>query len=460
MEIEERLTEGCDRLSRVYGNMFNVLQEIMQDKEKLKELSPLDYSAIGLYIGKFVEQEINSSVVQLMRQFCGIDMPDYYCKVCREYGIDADVRDRNKNIRLNEQNGLNNTSELKTIPLGDAFHALERLKEEDSDDFFNDYPWLNDNVFLEAWRRLFRFRNRVAHIGELIDLETLEENFVFFQRFIKFMPDILELKKELAPDDYIDSLPTVKHDDIDEKQVVVTSDNNIKPHASKEVAQRYLKLSESEELTEEYYDLFAKYNFDAVVFEGSDGKLGLKDCLGNILVPTRYDGFGFIPKPLEFSRKSVNVYRDGKYYLVSMDGSGRELTESYDYIGLAIHAHMYSPYIYQKDGCKSYGFMDMLGNEICDCYVDKYGWGLDSIWYVSGDKQGYWQFGNIFLPPIYDNIEMLGEPWDPLIFTLDGVQGLVKHDGSFFPLSEYKKLDEDEQNDTAWDYLCEQYEVG
>ena len=89
MEIDVKLTEGCDRLSRVYGNMFNALQEIMQDEGKLKELNPIDYSAIGLYIGKFVEQEINSSVVQLMRQFRKIDMPDYYCKICHDYGIDA-----------------------------------------------------------------------------------------------------------------------------------------------------------------------------------------------------------------------------------------------------------------------------------------------------------------------------------------------------------------------------------
>ena len=74
MILTENQTDGCDRLSRVYGRMFNALQEIMQDDERLKQLTPIDYSAIGLYIGKFVEQEINSSVVQLMRQFCGIDM--------------------------------------------------------------------------------------------------------------------------------------------------------------------------------------------------------------------------------------------------------------------------------------------------------------------------------------------------------------------------------------------------
>lgn len=468
MEIDEKLTEGCDRLSRVYGNMFNALQEIMQDEGKLKELNPIDYSAIGLYIGKFVEQEINSSVVQLMRQFCGIDMPDYYCKMCHDYRINADVINGKRTVRLNEQKDPKHASLLKSIPLGDAYYALIQLKKEDPD-FFKDYLWLNDKVFLEAWRRLFMFRNDVAHIGTVIDVQMLKENFEFFQRFLRFMPDILDLKKELAPDDYIESLPLASDDNVKPKQPLIVSSATGKPYAPKNVAQHYCELLnrhipndfdfEAEmEWTEELNDIIAKYNLDAMIFIGPNGKKGMMDCLGNILVPARYDGFGFLPKPFDFPRKSVNALRNDKFYLVSLDGSGKELTEGYDMIDLAISCHMYSPYIYTRDGVKSCGFMSITGEEICDCYVDKYFGGLNSIWYQSGDKHGFWQFGNIFLPPIYDNIEMLGDPWNPLLFTLDGVQGLVRHDGSFMPLSEYKKLDEDEQDE--WDYICEQYEMG
>ena len=38
MIIEKKLTDGCDKLSRVYGNMLNVLEEILQDEQKMKEL--------------------------------------------------------------------------------------------------------------------------------------------------------------------------------------------------------------------------------------------------------------------------------------------------------------------------------------------------------------------------------------------------------------------------------------
>ena len=431
MEIDEKITEGCDWLSRVYGNMFNALQEIMQDEGKLKELNPIDYSA--------------------------------------NYRINADVKNGKRTIRLNEQKDPKHASLLKSIPLGDAYYALKQLKEEDSDGFFNDYPWLSDKVFLEAWRRLFMFRNDVAHIGSVIDVQMLKENFDFFQRFLRFMPDILDLKKELAPDDYIESLPLASDDNVKQKQPLIVSSDNGKPYAPKDVAQHYCELLNRQipkdfdfeaemEWTEELNDIIAKYNLDAMIFIGPNGKKGMMDCLGNILVPARYDGFGFLPKPFDYPRASVNALRDGKFYLVALDGSGKELTEGYDMIDLAISCHMYSPYIYTKDGVKSCGFMSITGEEICDCYVDKYFGGLNSIWYQSGDKHGFWQFGNIFLPPIYDNIEMMGDPWNPLLFTLDGVQGLVRHDGSFMPLSEYKKLDEDEQDE--WDYICEQYEMG
>ena len=124
----------------------------MTDEEKLKDLSPLDYSALGMYIGKFVEQEINSSVVQIMRAFCGIDMPEYYCKRFPGFDVDADVEGRNKKIRLNEQKPNGDRMSLRTIPLGDAFYALELLKKKDDKGFFNKYPWLSDRIFLEAWR--------------------------------------------------------------------------------------------------------------------------------------------------------------------------------------------------------------------------------------------------------------------------------------------------------------------
>ena len=469
MNINQEQTNGCDKTSRVYGDMFNVLQEVMEDDSKLKELSPLDFSALGMYIGKFVEQEINGSVVQIMREFCGIDMPKYYCK--RDPGFDdeeATVEGRNKRVRLNEQADRKDRFSLKTIPLGDAYVALEELKEEDKKGFFTHYSWLSDKIFLEAWRNLYTFRNKMAHIGEIIDIDTLKENYEYFQRFLRYMPDILEAKKKLAPNNYIESLPQPEMEKKELSPFIITDNSySDKPFAPKDVALRYCELLKTDVKNEDWLNelneinsIKEKYNLDAIIFEGQNDKKGLKDCLGNILVPANYDGFGFIPKPLDIKRISINAVRDGKFVLVALDGSGEELTkEPYDEIRLANYHHPDSPYIYRKDGLKAWGFMDTSGKEMCECIIDKLYEGINSMWFESGNKYGFWQFHTVFLHPIYDNIEMPGEFEDPLLFTLNGIQGYVKFDGTFLPLSDYKIMDETEQDELWGDFVCEQYNI-
>ena len=69
--------------------------------------------------------------------------------------------------------------------LGDAYYALEKLKKEDDKGFFNNYPWLYDKRFLGAWRNLFTFRNKMAHIGEIINAGTLKENCEYFLIFLR-----------------------------------------------------------------------------------------------------------------------------------------------------------------------------------------------------------------------------------------------------------------------------------
>lgn len=106
-------------------------------------------------------------------------------------------------VRLNSQKyHSSDPEELQTIPLGDAFYALEELLEEDQEGFFDDYPWLQDKIFQEAWRKLGGIRNKMAHSGLLIDNGVLEDNYAYFSRFLQFMPQIIELKQKLMPANY------------------------------------------------------------------------------------------------------------------------------------------------------------------------------------------------------------------------------------------------------------------
>ena len=43
--------------------------------------------------------------------------------------------------------------------------ALEVLKNEDREEFFDHYPWLNDPDFLYAWQELAKYRNKHRQEG-------------------------------------------------------------------------------------------------------------------------------------------------------------------------------------------------------------------------------------------------------------------------------------------------------
>ena len=451
--MKNRQTTGCDKLSRVYEDMFNTLQEVMLDEDKIKNLSPLDYSALGLYIGKFVEQEINSSVVQIMRAFKGVPMPEFYCK--RYSKKISPVETERQKIYLNSWKDVNDSFSLKTISLGDALCALEVLKTEDNKGFFDYYPWLNNQDFLDAWRELSKFRNKMAHIGEIIDEDILKRNIEVFQTFLSFMPDISKAKKELAPKWYRQPLKTNKKKEI-----------TIGFHAKKYEFRDKGKVSEckwicAESLEppmpddlKEYITKYKKRLYDQAlnrrvkIFKQRKGKRGLKDHEGKTLVPPYYDEFVLLPKTLDdHQRKSVIAIRDGKYFIVALDGSGKELADTYDVIMYANKSINNSPYIYRKNGRAQWGFIDEWGKVMCDNIVDSYICSEDSITYDSNELRGYWCYtepDTPILPPIFDDIEMIDNINEPLVFVLNAVEGYVQIIGNkykFISLAEFKNLD-------------------
>ena len=451
--MKNRQTTGCDKLSRVYEDMFNTLQEVMLDEDKIKNLSPLDYSALGLYIGKFVEQEINSSVVQIMRAFKGVPMPEFYCK--RYSKKISPVETERQKIYLNSWKDVNDSFSLKTISLGDALCALEVLKTEDNKGFFDYYPWLNNQDFLDAWRELSKFRNKMAHIGEIVDEDILKRNIEVFQTFLSFMPDISKAKKELAPKWYRQPLKTNKKNEI-----------TIGFHAKKYEFRDKGKVSEckwicAESLEppmpddlKEYITIYKKRLYDQAlnrrvkIFKQRKGKRGLKDHEGKTLVPPYYDEFVLLPKTLDdHQRKSVIAIRDGKYFIVALDGSGKELADTYDVIMYANKSINNSPYIYRKNGRAQWGFIDEWGKVMCDNIVDSYICSEDSITYDSNELRGYWCYtepDTPILPPIFDDIEMIYNFNEPLVFVLNAVEGYVQIIGNkykFISLAEFKNLD-------------------
>ncbi len=181
-----------------------------------------------------------------------------------------------------------------------------------------------------------------------------------------------------------------------------------------------------------------RYDWYDTVFE-ENGKLGLKNVKGEIVVPAKYDGFQerchylFAPKV-----PRVALFR-GKAGLVKADGSGEELTPfDYDVISYMI----IEPYYTVKKGDKL-GIIGMNGHIIAPCI-------LDDIYHPSGrcvifKSEGKYGLldsscGDLYVAPQYDNIEFI-DMEQPYTVTKDGVEGVINEAGTF--MTEEEALDYD-----------------
>lgn len=419
--IDSKKIVGCDRKSKVYCSSFNTLQPlVLTDNNEMEiggktidvdGMSDIDLSALGLYIGKFVEQEINSSVVQLMRYCCGIEMPDYYCKRYPGWDCDADINTgRGKWVRLNEQVPGASPYALKSIPLGDAYHALCAMNREDDEIFYN-YPWLTKKEFLDTWRQLNMFRNMSAHSGDIISRKEIKRNYDVFMTFLKYMPYIADLKKELAPEGcYLESTS----ESTSEGLIFKSSDwqDSYVPKALACEAWEGIPDSPGDETQVEREE----EGWLTEVFEGKNGMKGLKDSEGIVIVPALYDDI--------------------------------------------IPFIFWQCCLFKKDGSLAYGLLNGNGEEILPCIIDNcFSLDNNSFIFQSGDHYGLYQLEDgILLQPIYDNIEQMDE-LEPLLFTLDGELGYVTIEGDFVPKSQKSIVSEDEWAALEEDFIRECYMV-
>lgn len=188
------------------------------------------------------------------------------------------------------------------------------------------------------------------------------------------------------------------------------------------------------------------------VFVGENGKKGVTNFDGIIIVPANYDEIAYtygrrIPKDYPYV-----AIRNGKMGLVAPDGKGTELTDFvYDNIGL-FSSLPYGWLWYQKDGSKQFGIMTIDGKEVMPCKLDSYGVDCQTIYFDSGDCHGLLQTAiGLLVEPIYDDIEV-EDPDSPIIFTLNGEKGYVRStDGKFYPQSLSETMSEEE-----WNYVVDE----
>lgn len=477
--FNEQLTKGCDLISKKYCDSYNELAKFLDGllSGDNRNLNRWDLSAFGLHLCKFFEQEINSSVIQLIREYKGIKMPDFYCKRDRNFerekaAVNTGTYYAHHLIWLNDYLDRDNKNILKQIPLGDAYHVMEACVDNDRSGWFDDYPVLTNAKFREIWRDVHQIRNRIAHSGSIVKREDLVIFFESFKMFLdRFMPSLRAIKQELAPEGWRGlspeistnkeemrlaplpwalekwesiklPLPTIEDYDIIEtlgKQAdeLIKNDNDMEGLDILNKRQRFIE----------------KFNWFDIPFK-ENGHYGLKDFKGNVIIPARYDDFGDLHNYMqdeEFTSSGVSIaQKNGKVGFVKRY-SGEEVTRfDFDAIYQIPFTHFYC---FRKDGSKAIGIISKEGEEKCPCIID-YVYEITSyagIYFRSGDKYGYYSMVFDFcVPPIYD--EIVFEDLDkPLIFIIDGIEGQIDANGTFYSKEELNRLEEEDE--VAFDRL-------
>ena len=200
-----------------------------------------------------------------------------------------------------------------------------------------------------------------------------------------------------------------------------------------------------------------KKNFTEV-FVAENGKKGVKNPNGDIIVLANYDDIAYTYDYSVLKNYPYVCVRDGKTGLVAPDGKGTEITECvYDDIAL-VKEFVGTCLLYRKDGSKQFGIMANNGKEITPCNLDMYSETGQTIYFKSGEHWGLWQMeiGEL-LEPIYDDIQV-DDPDEPIVFTLDGKKGYVKvGENSFIPLSMEEAMGDDEWHDLLLECIRDQY---
>lgn len=200
-----------------------------------------------------------------------------------------------------------------------------------------------------------------------------------------------------------------------------------------------------DELFEEHANLIQNYDWYDEEFE-ENGKVGLKNVKGEVLVPAIYDGFYSFESYLVPSVAAA-AKKDGKLLLVKRDGMGTPVTEAkFTHIERIDFSAIYA--VCQDEDGKYCALMAggevFTPYEIEHCYQQ-----VDGCIIVEADgKYGVLAVdqGLVYISPEYDEVcdQGFGEDF---LFVKDGVEGYVTLDNRFISKEEYAKLEAEAQDE-------------
>lgn len=216
---------------------------------------------------------------------------------------------------------------------------------------------------------------------------------------------------------------------------VINRLNNVLDQVCKLLAEE--KFEEANKLQEEYYELENEYNLFDRIYE-ENGKMGVKDITGKILVPAIYSNYSELYSyTIKRGAPMAAQNEEGKFALVTTNGKGTPLCDfKYDLIECKHYTSFYTC-IKKADGKEYFGLLTAKGDEIVPCEMDMiYGISNNIIVFEKNEKFGLVTNWGLYLPPIYN--EITEDEQDFVHANLNGQWGHISEKGTFIP-------DEDER---------------
>lgn len=179
IDIDVYLLDGIEKESTYAYNTAKRLISWMSDSYDN------DYSGIALYLSKIIEIELNTSIVQEMRELLGIEMPEYYCKY-KDGTQSYVITGNNKEYNLNAcKDGVWKRLELGTF-LG-AYSQMVKMQET-----FTFTPL--EFEFKEVLYNFYSRRNDFVHY-DVMRYGEFQEQCNDFKTLMQFLPELMKRKR-------------------------------------------------------------------------------------------------------------------------------------------------------------------------------------------------------------------------------------------------------------------------
>ena len=154
-----------------------------------------EFSPFCSYLHNILEIEINASVLQMMRHFLGIEMPQWYCRYCPDKK--ATVKTKYDVINLNKFK--EGTPRRFISPgFGKVYYSFLALCAKEP--FRNQMQYYFHNSlqdFINSWYKIFIQRNEESHTTSMNRQDYLDAVALMNEIFSKYSDSLSRMKRDL-----------------------------------------------------------------------------------------------------------------------------------------------------------------------------------------------------------------------------------------------------------------------